>query len=130
MSRLSVNVEINLEEIYKETGFIRLDYEDIKPILYNAKSVYVGTGYGAGLNKGAKAAGVALSNPVINMPLDEATGVIITFTGGYDLNLDDIEEACIFVMEKLQPEIKPIISAAFDENMEEEELWVTLIAIK
>ena len=126
---ISVNIELNIKKLCENTGFINLDEDDYKSVLDEAQQVYLGSGHAAGECKSKKAARLAITNPLMAMPIIEASKMLILITGSMDIDLSDIEDAAQVIIDAVHPDTKIIFGAFFDEDMENE-MRVDVIATK
>ena len=63
---------------------------DIKAIMENSGPAWMSIGYGAGENRAKAAAHQAISNPLLDISVEQATGVLFNVTGGTDLKLSEL----------------------------------------
>jgi len=126
---ISVSVEINIKKLCENTGFISLDEDDYKNVLDGAQQVYIGTGHTAGKFKSEKAARFAITNPIMAMPFNEASKVMIIITIPLDADLEDVEAAANLISSEAHKDANIIFGAFFDEEMEDE-IRIDIIATK
>jgi len=126
---ISVNVEINIKKLCENTGFISLDEDDYKNVLDGAQKVYIGTGHAVGEGKSVRAARLAITNPIMAMPINEALKTLIIFTVSLDGDLNDVEEAAELIANAAHPDAAIIFGAFFDEEMEDE-IRIDIIATR
>jgi len=124
---ISANVEININNLCENIGFINLDEDDYKNVLSGAEQVYIGSGFASGKGKSRKAASLAVMNPLMAMPISEALKTLVIITVSLDCDLVDIEEAAKLITNAVHPEAKIIFGASFDDDMEDE-IRVDIIA--
>ena len=108
-------------------GLINLDFADVRTIMYDAGSALMGIGVAAGENRAAEAAKGAISSPLLEEPVDGATGILLNITGGRDLGLFEVNEAAEIVNAAADPNSNIIFGAVIDEAMADE-VRVTVIA--
>jgi cell division protein FtsZ len=87
----------------------------------------MGIGTAAGENRAAEAAKAAISSPLLEEPVDGATGILLNITGGRDLGLFEVNEAAEIVNAAADPNSNIIFGAVIDEGMGDE-VRVTVIA--
>jgi cell division protein FtsZ len=79
----------------------------------------MGTGQAEGEGRAAKAAEMAISNPLIDdYTLKGAKGLLINITGGKDLKLFEVDEAVNKVRAEVDPEAELIIGAITDSSLD------------
>jgi len=108
-------------------GLINLDFADVRTIMHDAGSALMGIGSASGENRAAEAAKVAISSPLLEQPVDGATGILLNITGGRDLGLFEVNEAAEIVNAASDPNSNIIFGAVIDEAMGDE-VRVTVIA--
>jgi cell division protein FtsZ len=108
-------------------GLINLDFADVRTIMHDAGSALMGIGVAAGENRAAEAAKGAISSPLLEEPVDGATGILLNITGGRDLGLFEVNEAAEIVNAAADPNSNIIFGAVIDEQMGDE-VRVTVIA--
>ena len=128
-NNISVNVEIDIKKLCKNTGFISLDEDDYKNVLDGAQQVYLGFGHATGEFKSEKAARFAITNPIMAMPFNEASKVMIIITIPLDADLEDVEAAANLISSEAHKDANIIFGAFFDEEMEDE-IRIDIIATK
>jgi cell division protein FtsZ len=74
-----------------------------------------------------QAAELAISSPLLEASIDGAHGVLLSFQGGSDLGLFEINEAARLVQEAAHPEANIIFGAVIDDALGDE-VRVTVIA--
>src|ERR687885_1965173 len=108
-------------------GLINLDFADVRTIMHDAGSALMGIGSASGENRAAEAARAAISSPLLEQPVDGATGILLNITGGRDLGLFEVNEAAEIVNAASDPNSNIIFGAVIDEQMGDE-VRVTVIA--
>lgn len=108
-------------------GIINLDFADIKTIMTNKGLAHMGIGYASGEGRAVEAARQAISSPLIETSISGATGVLLNITGGEDVGLLELNEACEIVRETADPDANIIFGTVIDDSMGEE-IKITVIA--
>src|SRR5947208_9961218 len=108
-------------------GLINLDFADVRTIMHDAGSALMGIGAASGESRAAEAAKAAISSPLLEEPVDGATGILLDITGGRDLRLFEVNEAAEIVNAASDPNSNIIFGAVIDEAMGDE-VRVTVIA--
>lgn len=116
-----------IAEIIRTPGKINIDYADIKTILKDAGSSFMGTGIASGDNRAEEAASAAINSPLLNMQINGARRVLICIFGGEDLKIHEIETAAQIVKELVDPRAKVIFGNIEDPTLKNE-MRVTIIA--
>ncbi|MCX7970991.1 MAG: cell division protein FtsZ [Negativicutes bacterium] len=107
---------------------INVDFADVKTILSNSGTAIMGIGRGKGENRAISAAEKAIKSPLLEHTIKGAKGLLINFTGNHDLGLHEINEAAAVITSAAAEDAVIILGAAINENVEEETVYVTVIA--
>jgi cell division protein FtsZ len=108
-------------------GLINLDFADVRTIMQDAGSALMGIGQAGGEQRAADAAKAAISSPLLEAPVDGATGVLLNITGSKELGLFEINEAAQVVQEAADPNANIIFGSVLDDTLGDE-VRVTVIA--
>jgi len=107
-------------------GLINLDFADVRTIMTDAGSAVMGVGTGTGESRAADAARQAISSPLLEEPIDGATGILLNITGGRNLGLFEVNEAAEIVQNAADRDANIIFGAVIDEQ-QEDDISVTVI---
>jgi cell division protein FtsZ len=100
-------------------GLINLDFADIRSVMLEMGKAVIGAGEATGERRATEAAEKAISNPLLDdVSMKGARGVIINVTGGYDMTLFEVDEACNRIRDEIDPNANIIFGSSFDERME------------
>ena len=100
-------------------GLINLDFADIRSAMLEMGKAMMGTGEAEGERRAIEAAEAAISNPLLDdVSMKGARGVIINVTGGSDMTLFEVDEACNRIREEVDPNANIIFGSTFDEKLE------------
>ena len=117
----------SIAEVVTTRGEINTDFADVNAIMRNAGPAWMSIGYGAGEDRAIEAVRQALSNPLLDINIDGATGVLFNIVGGSDLKLSELEIAAKEINQLADPEVNMIFGMGTDEKMNSE-IRVTIIA--
>ena len=96
---------------------VNLDYADVKAIMANGDVSVIGIGESNSDHRVDEAVRRALSNPLLDVSYQGATGALIHVSGGPDLTLDEVSKAGELVTEALDPDANVIWGARISEEM-------------
>ncbi|MBL8637756.1 MAG: cell division protein FtsZ [Alphaproteobacteria bacterium] len=100
-------------------GLINLDFADIRSVMQEMGKAVMGAGEASGERRATEAAEKAVSNPLLDdVSMKGAKGIIINVTGGYDMTLFEVDEACNRIRDEVDPNANIIFGSTFDESME------------
>src|SRR5918994_3522373 len=108
-------------------GLINLDFADVRTIMHDSGSALMGIGESSSETRGAEAAKLAISSPLLEASIEGATGIILNITGGADLGLFEVNEAAEIVHGAAHQDANLIFGAVIDETYGES-ISVTVIA--
>lgn len=116
-----------ISDLISVPGLINADFNDVKTIMSDAGSALMGIGTAKGENGASAAAEAAIKSPLLEATIDGARGVLLNITGGKELTLFDVNEACSIISNAADPDAMIIFGAAIDESLDDE-IRVTVIA--
>ena len=100
-------------------GLINLDFADIRSAMLEMGKAMMGTGEGEGDRRAIEAAEAAINNPLLDdVSMKGANGVIINVTGGQDMTLFEVDEACNRIRDEVDPNANIIFGSTFEEKLE------------
>ncbi len=100
-------------------GLINLDFADIRSAMLEMGKAMMGTGESEGDRRATEAAEAAINNPLLDdVSMKGARGVIINVTGGHDMTLFEVDEACNRIRDEVDPNANIIFGSTFDESLE------------
>ncbi len=122
------NATRGIAEIITVPGLVNVDFADVRTIMRDMGDALMGSGIGKGENRAVEAANNAISSPLLEgVTIAGAQGVLINITGGPDLTLIEVDEACNIINEAVGEDSNTIFGAVIDENLHDE-MMVTVIA--
>lgn len=100
-------------------GMINLDFADVRSATSEMGKAMMGTGEATGERRAIEAAEKAINNPLLDdVSMKGARSVIINITGGHDLTLFEIEEACNRINDEVDPDATIIFGSTYDDSLE------------
>lgn len=108
-------------------GVVNVDFADVRAVMADAGSALMGVGRATGENRCLNAAEQAINSPLLEATMEGARGVLLSFAGGSDLGLMEVNEAASLVAEKADPDVNLIWGTIIDDNLGDE-VRVTIIA--
>jgi cell division protein FtsZ len=116
-----------ISDIITLPGLINRDFADIKSIMKDAGTAFMGIGTGIGENRAQAAARNAISSPLLEISIHGARGILFTITGGPDMTMSEVEEASKIITEHADADANIIFGANIDQKMVDQ-LKVSVIA--
>ncbi len=108
-------------------SLVNLDYADVKAIMTNGGVAAIGVGSSDTNNRVDEAVKGALSNPLLDISYEGATGALIHVTGGPDMTLDEVSRIGEVVTESLDDDANVIWGARVAEDMKGRLTVMTII---
>jgi cell division protein FtsZ len=117
-----------ISDLVMVPGLINVDFADVRSIMTGMGRALMGSGFGKGEKRAIDAAQMAITSPLLeDVSINGATGILVNITGGPDLTLAEVNEACSLVHEAADPDANIIFGSVIDPNLTEE-VRITVIA--
>ena len=117
----------SIAELVTVPGEINLDFADVQAVMRDAGPAWMSIGWGTGEHRAKDAAQQAISNPLLDVSIDGATGVLFNISGGSDLKLSELNEAAEVIQRVVHPDCNIIFGMATDQK-NDNEIKLTVIA--
>jgi len=128
VDNVCLNAVRGISDLVIAPGLINVDFADVRTIMTGMGRALMGTGYGKGDKRAVEAAQGAISSPLLeDVSINGATGILLNITGGPDLTLAEMNEACSLIAEAADPEANIIFGSVIDANAGDE-VRITVIA--
>lgn len=115
-----------VSDVIANPELINLDFADVRTILSNKGLAHMGIGYGKGEKRVIEAVRGAVFSPLLETDIEGATGIIVNITGGDDMKLGEVNEACDIVKQVVDPSANIILGTAFVPD--KKDIEITIIA--
>ena len=112
------NAVKGITELVTKAGLVNLDFADVKAVMCNGGVSLIGMGAADSQNRAIDAVEKAISNPLLDVDISDATGALINIIGGNDMSLDEAKSIIASVGDKLSSEAKMIWGAQISPEME------------
>ncbi len=116
-----------ISELITVPGIINLDFADVKTIMKDAGPAWMSIGMGTGKDRAVTAAKEAVSSPLLEVPIDGATGVLFNVAGSSNLTLHEVNQAAEVIRGVVAPDANIIFGVTHDASLEND-VKITLIA--
>lgn len=117
-----------ISELITSTGFMNLDFADVKTVMSVRGMAMMGIGIGAGENRAADAVNNAIASPLLeDNDISGAKGVLVNISGSAAMTMDDYNTVNRIVHEKVHEDANIKIGVVRDDDMGET-IKVTVIA--
>ena len=107
-----------ITELITKPGLVSLDFADINSIMQGSGMAMIGMGESDSGDRALEAIHEALSSPLLDIDISNATGALINISGSSDLTLNEAEKIVQIVADSLDPEANIIWGAQIDETLQ------------
>ncbi|CAG9464894.1 unnamed protein product [Pedinophyceae sp. YPF-701] len=118
-----------ISDIIQVPGLVNVDFADVKAVMSNAGTALMGQGRASGKGRAREAALAAVASPLLDVDVDNATGIVWNITGPADMTLFEVNEAAEVIYDLVSPECNLIFGAVVEDGRaQSSEVSITLIA--
>ena len=114
-----------ITDLINVPALINLDFADVQTVMTDKGIAHIGIGTARGDDKALEAVKIAVSSPLLETKINNASHVIINVSG--DIGLIEASEAADYVQSIAGEEANVIFGARYDENVQDE-CTITVIA--
>ncbi len=123
-----LNAVKGISDLIVSSGFINLDFADVKKVMEQMGTAIMGTGKASGENRAAEAAKEAINSPLLeDISISGARGLLMNICGSSSMTMDEIDQACTYIKGEVDKDAEIFWGVVFDENMGDE-VQITVIA--
>jgi cell division protein FtsZ len=118
-----------IAEIITVTGYINVDFEDVKTVMKDSGVAIMGSGLANGENRAIRSIEMALNSPLLNdNNIEGANNLLLYIASGKDeITMDEVSEITDYIQEKTKNSAEVIWGNGIDESLEDN-ISVTIIA--
>ncbi|WP_298525579.1 cell division protein FtsZ [uncultured Methanobrevibacter sp.] len=107
-----------ITELITKKGLVSLDFADIRSIMSGSGMAMIGMGESDSGDRALESVHEALSSPLLDIDISNATGALVNICGSSDLTLHEAEKIVQVVADKLDPEANIIWGTQIDESLQ------------
>lgn len=123
-----LNAVKGISDLIMSTGFINLDFADVKKVMSEMGTAIMGTGRAGGEKRASEAAQQAINSPLLeDISISGAKGLLMNITAPSNITMDEIDQASNYIKGEVSEDAEIFWGVVFDENMEDE-VQITVIA--
>ena len=123
-----LNAVRGISDLIMSSGFINLDFSDVKKVKEQMGAAMMGMGNASGENRALEAAQKAINSPLLeDITIEGAKGLLMNITGPSDMTMDEIDEASNYIKEEVNENAEIFWGVVFDDTTDNE-VRVTIIA--
>ncbi len=111
------NAVKGIAELVTKTGLVNLDFADIRAVMSNGGVALIGVGESDSENRAVEAVEKAITNPLLDVEIDGASGALINVSGSKDMTLNEARKVVETISEKLSEDAKIIWGAQIYEDL-------------
>ncbi|MBN1162356.1 cell division protein FtsZ [Patescibacteria group bacterium] len=108
-------------------GLINVDFADVRTIMKDAGTALMGIGIGTGETRAEEAARAAISSPLLEQNIEDATGILFNVVGGNDLAMKEVDRAANIIRGIASADANIIFGTSIDEKLSGQ-MKITVIA--
>ena len=123
-----LNAVKGISDLIMSSGFINLDFADVKKVMEQMGTAIMGTGRAGGETRAVEAAKQAINSPLLeDISIKGAKGLLMNITGPSDMTMEEIDEASTYIKGEVDNDAEIFWGVVFDDNLGEE-IQITVIA--
>ena len=107
-----------ITELVTKAGLVNLDFADIKAVMSDGGVSLIGIGESDSKDRALDAVEKAVNNPLLDVDITNATGVLVNIIGGPDMTLDEYRQVMEVIGGKVAPDAKIISGAQISADMD------------
>ena len=117
-----------ISDLIMSSGFINLDFADVKKVMQEMGTAIMGTGRASGEKRAVEAAKTAVNSPLLeDISISGARGLLMNITGPSNMTMDEIDEASTYIRGEVAEDADIFWGVVFDDDLGDE-LQITVIA--
>ncbi|HEY6838449.1 MAG TPA: cell division protein FtsZ [Geobacteraceae bacterium] len=107
-----------ISDLITTSGFINVDFADVKAIMSERGMAMMGIGVASGDNRAIEAATRAISSPLLEeIDISGAKGVLVNISGSSAMTMDDFDAVNRIIHEKVHDDANIIVGVVIDEEL-------------
>ncbi len=123
-----MNAVRGISDLINSTGFMNLDFADVKKVMAQMGTAIMGTGRAGGEGRAMEAAREAINSPLLeDISISGARGLLMNLTGPSDMTMEEVDEAFTYVKGEVDEGAEIFSGLVFDDSMGDE-VQMTVIA--
>jgi len=116
-----------ITDLITTPGIINVDFADVKKIIKDAGTAFMGIGVAEGPDRAAEAAEQATTSPILTTTLKGAKGVLLSIASSSNISMGEVNYIASAVSEDADEDANIIFGTVLDESLGDE-IRVTVIA--
>ncbi|MFI3114519.1 MAG: cell division protein FtsZ [Clostridia bacterium] len=117
----------SISELITTTGFINIDFADIKRVMKDVGYAHMGIGRATGKNKLEEVADAVIHSPLLETSIRGAKKIILNTVVSADIGMEEVEIVANIIQDAAHEDVNLIFGIFIDEELTDE-IRVTIIA--
>jgi cell division protein FtsZ len=117
----------SITDLITTPGFINVDFADVRRVMENAGTAFMGLGFGEGKNRADQAAESATTSPILDVNLKGAKGILLSIASASNITMAEVSTITNAVSDNAHEDANIIFGTVVDETLEDQ-IRVTVIA--
>jgi cell division protein FtsZ len=117
----------SITDLITTPGFINVDFADVRRVMENAGTAFMGLGFGEGKNRADQAAESATTSPILDVNLKGAKGILLSIASASNITMAEVSTITSAVSDNAHEDANIIFGTVVDETLEDQ-IRVTVIA--
>ncbi len=113
------NAVKGVSELITKAGLVNMDFADVKAVMGDGGLSLVGIGESDSENKASEAVEKAIQNPLLDIDIGGATGMLVNVSGGEEMTLEEARKVVETVSVRLEDDARIIWGAQIDKSLED-----------
>jgi len=105
-------------ELITKSGLVNLDFADVKAVMADGGVSLIGIGESDSQDRARESVERAINNPLLDVDISHAKGVLVNIIGGPDMSLDEYRKVMEVLGRKVKTDAKIISGAQISPDME------------
>jgi len=107
-----------ITELITKAGLVNLDFADVKAVMCDGGVSLIGIGESDSKERAKEAVDRAIKNPLLDVDITNAKGVLVNIIGGTDMTLEEYSKVMKALGERVAPDAKIISGAQIEGGMD------------
>ncbi|MES2153664.1 MAG: cell division protein FtsZ [bacterium] len=107
-----------ITEIVTKPGLVNRDFADLKTIMKRGGVAMIGLGQSDGQDRAKEAVLEALSSPLLDVDISDATGALINVVGGPDMTMQEVMSVVEEIHNRVNRDARILWGASIDDSLE------------
>ncbi len=107
----------SITDLMMTPSFLNVDFADVRAVISQRGKAMMGIGEAEGENRAVLATEKAILNPLLDVSIDGAKGVLLNIAGASTLSLQEMDEVSECIRQKVDEDANIILGVGCDESL-------------